>query len=165
VTVSNRLTEQLARLERLPTFAQPWIRNRILGRAVPFTGTARLRYELLSPQQVVIAIVNRRRVQNHIKGVHAAAVALLAETASGFVVGMNLPDQAVPLIKTMTIDFQRRASGDMRAVATLTDEQIHTLRTLPKGEIAVNVVVSDESGQHPVACVMVWAWIPRKKRP
>ena len=42
------------------------------------------------------SIAHRRKVQNHIGGVHATATALLAETATGMVVGMNLPDEKLP---------------------------------------------------------------------
>ncbi|MFX6755288.1 DUF4442 domain-containing protein, partial [Acinetobacter baumannii] len=71
----------------------------IFGNVVPFVGTSGLRYEELTYNRVVVSVRNRRKVQNHIKSVHAAAMALLAETASGFVVGMNLPDDRIPLIK------------------------------------------------------------------
>ena len=38
------------------------------------------------------------QVQNHIKGVHACAMALLAESATGAVFGMNVPDSAIPYV-------------------------------------------------------------------
>lgn len=61
------------------------------------------------------------RVQNHIKGVHACGMALLAESATGAAFGMNLPDEALPLLKSMSIDYVRVAKGDLRAIATLTE--------------------------------------------
>lgn len=85
----------------------------------------------------MVSIRNRRPVQNHINGVHAAAMALLAETATGFVVGMNLPDDKLPLIKSLKVDYLKRTKGDMRAVATLTPEQVQLVRTTPKGEVLV----------------------------
>ena len=60
-------------------------------------------------------------MQNHIKGVHACGMALLAESATGGVFGMNLPDEALPLLKNMSIDYVRVAKGDLRGVATLTE--------------------------------------------
>jgi len=89
-------------------------------------------------------------------------MALLAETATGFVVGMNLPDDKLPLIKSLKVDYQKRTKGDMRAVATLSNEQIQLIRTTPKGEVLVPVVVTDESGQEPIQCEMLWAWVPKK---
>ena len=81
---------------------------------VPFLGTAGMRFELA---QRVVSRAQQAQVQNHIKGVHAAAMALLAKLPTGFVVGMNLPDSRLPLLKSMKIDYVKRSSGDMRAVA------------------------------------------------
>ena len=107
---------------------------------------------------------NRRKVQNHIRGVHAAGMVLLAETATGFCVGMNVPDDKLPLIKTMKVDFQRRAVGGMTAVATLRPEQIALMQQQDKGEVTVPVVITDESGQQPIQAEMIWAWVPKQKK-
>ncbi|MCD6060881.1 MAG: hypothetical protein K0S16_1192, partial [Moraxellaceae bacterium] len=148
------------------TFLPPALRSTVItgifGRVVPYVGTSGLRYEELSEDRVVVSIRNRRSVQNHIKGVHAAAMALLAETATGFVVGMNLPDDKLLLIKSLKVEYQKRTEGDMRAVATLSPEQIELVRTTPKGEVTVPVMVTDASGTEPIRCEMIWAWIPRK---
>lgn len=92
---------------------------------------------------------NRRRVQNHIHGVHAAAMALLAESSTGAVLRMNVPDTSLPLLKSMHIDYVKRATGALRAVAMLTDEQRALLTTEPRGEITVAVTVTDEAGVNP----------------
>ena len=55
-------------------------------------------------------------------------MALLAESASGFLVGMNVPDDKLPLIKTMKIDYLKRAQGDLTAIATLEAGQIEQIR-------------------------------------
>jgi acyl-coenzyme A thioesterase PaaI-like protein len=160
----NRLARTLVKLERVPAFLRPWVRNKVMGRAVPFTGTAGLRYVQMTPERVEIAVANVRRVQNHIEGVHAAAMALLAETATGMVVGMNVRDDCLPLAKTMRIDFKRRAQGGLRAVATLSDAQRALMQQSDKGEVSVTVQVSDESGEQPIQCEFIWAWIPTPKK-
>jgi acyl-coenzyme A thioesterase PaaI-like protein len=160
---ANRLARSLAKLERIPAFLRPWLRNRVMGRAVPFTGTAGLNFAEMSPEQVVITVPNVRRVQNHIQGVHAAAMALLAETATGMVVGMNVRDDCLPLCKTLHIDFKRRAQGGLRAVARLSAAQRELMQKNDKGEVSVLVQVSDESGEQPIQCEFIWAWIPTPK--
>lgn len=162
MSFSNNLTRVVAKFQFLPPALRATVISGIFGRVVPFVGTSGLRYEELTPERVVVTIRNRRPVQNHIKGVHAAAMALLAETATGFVVGMNLPDDKLPLIKTLKVDYHKRTKGDMRAVATLTAEQVQLVRTTPKGEVTVPVIVTDESGEEPVRCEMLWAWVPKK---
>lgn len=158
----NRLSRTVARLQGLPVIG-PWATSFVLGRAVPFVGTSGLKYEVIGSERVVVCIRNQRKVQNHIQGVHAAAMALLAETATGFCVGMNLPDDKLPLIKTMKIDYVRRSQGDMVAEASLLPGQIEQILTQDKGEVVVPVVIRDESGEQPIQAEMTWAWVPRKK--
>ena len=50
----------------------------------------------------------------------------------------------------------------MKAIATLTDEQIALLEVQEKGEISVHVKVTDAAGIEPVECEMIWAWVPKR---
>ncbi|MBC7610130.1 MAG: DUF4442 domain-containing protein [Polaromonas sp.] len=160
----NRLERQLERLAEVPVFARPWFQSVVLRRAVPFTGTAGLNFLQMTPSLVEIGIRNKKKVQNHIEGIHASAMNLLAETATGMVVGMNVRDDCIPLAKELKMAFKKRATGDMRAVATLTEAQRALMQASDKGEVNVSVIVTDEAGVHPVECEFVWAWIPSGPR-
>ncbi|MDW5443965.1 DUF4442 domain-containing protein [Polaromonas sp. SM01] len=160
----NRLERQLERLSEVPAFARPWFRGVILRRAVPFTGTAGLDFLQMSNSLVEVGIKNEKKVQNHIGGVHASAMNLLAETATGMVVGMNVRDDCIPLAKELKMAFKKRATGGLRAVATLSDAQRAAMLASDKGEVNVLVVVTDDAGIHPVECEFVWAWIPAAPR-
>ena len=163
-TRPNRLARTLAKLDLVPAPLRQHARNFVLRRAVPFTGTARLDFAVMTPETVEIAIANERRVQNHIKGVHAAAMTLLAETATGMVVGMNVRDDCLPLAKELKVAFKKRTQGAMRAVAVLTDAQRALMQKSDKGEVTVAVQVTDESGNEPIECEFIWAWIPSGPR-
>ncbi|MBP7133557.1 MAG: DUF4442 domain-containing protein [Aquabacterium sp.] len=163
MTQPNRLARTVSRLQALPAPLRRWAISALLGQAVPLVGTARLCFEHITTTQVVVSLANRRKVRNHIGGVHAAAMALLAETATGFVVGMNVPDDKVPVIKTMKVDFQRRAVGALKAVASLQAGQITLMQEQDKGETIVSVVITDESGQQPIQAEMLWAWVPKRR--
>ena len=160
----NRLMRSLKQLDAVPAFARGWARNLVLRRAVPFTGTAGLDFAVMTPERVEIVIANERRVQNHIQGVHAAAMTLLAETATGMVVGMNVRDDCLPLAKELKVAFRKRAQGALRAVATLTDAQRALMQASDKGELTVAVQVTDASGAQPIECEFIWAWIPAGPR-
>ena len=160
----NRLQRQLERLSEVPAFARPWYRNIVLRRAVPFIGTAGIKFVDLSPERVEVTLANERKVQNHLQGIHASAVNLLAETATGMVVGMNVRDDCLLLAKEIKMAFKKRATGALRAVAVLTPEQRAALQASDKGEINVSVVVTDEAGISPVECEFIWAWIPDAPR-
>jgi len=163
-TSPNRLERQLERLSEVPAFARPWFRSVVLRRAVPFAGTAGLDFLQMSTQRVEIGLKNEKKVQNHIGGIHASAMNLLAETATGMVVGMNVRDDCIPLAKELKMAFKKRATGSMRAVASLTAEQQALMRASDKGEVRVAVTVTDEAGIEPVECEFVWAWIPSGPR-
>ncbi len=161
MTNSNRLARTLSKLDALPAALRPLARNAVLRRAVPFTGTAKLDFLRLDAQVAEIAIANRRPVQNHIGSVHAAAMGLLAETATGMVVGMNVRDDCLPLCKSMHVAFKKRATGALNARAVLTEQQRQLMQAEPKGEVSVQVTVTDEAGLNPVECEFVWAWVPK----
>ncbi len=124
-------------------------------------GTAKIRYQHVSPERVEVSIANHKAMQNHIGQLHACAMALIAETATGFVTAMNVPDSAIVLIKTLKVDFKRPSKGAMLAIATLTAEQQEQMRTTDKGETLVQVQVTDESGEAPIQCEMLWAWVSK----
>ena len=128
---------------------------------VKLAGTAKLEILESDGKCVVFRQKNKKRVQNHIGSVHAAAMALLAESATGFVTGINLPGDKLPLMKRMDLRYVKRATGDLTAKAWLTDEQIQKMQTEEKGDVIVKVEVTDETGIVPLECEMEWAWITK----
>lgn len=156
----NRLEKTVQKLSQFPTSVLSFA----IGRVVPFTGTSGVSYDVMTKERVVVSIKNQKKVRNHIKQIHAAAMVLLAETATGMVVGMNVPDDKIPLIKSLTTQFVRRSSGAMRAEAWLSEDQRQRILTQDKGEVLVSVNITDESGESPIECEMLWAWIPKKRQ-
>ena len=159
----NRLALAAHLIQRLPRqFHEPLL-SRLFCSQVRFAGTANVRIQKLSSDEVRMSLANRRRVRNHIDGMHAAAMALLAESASGCMVGMNLPDHKLPLIKHLKVDYLRRASGGLRAIATLTEAQRRAMVEEDKGEALVQVTMIDDAGGEPIRCEMHWVWVTKKK--
>ena len=143
-----------------------WLTRRLLTWAFRFNvklaGTAKIEILESDGKSVLFRQRNYKRVQNHIGSIHAAGMALLAESATGFVTGINLPGDKLPLIKRMDLKYVKRATGDMTARAWLTDEQIEKMQTEEKGDVIVNVEVTDALGVVPIECEMEWAWISKK---
>lgn len=160
----NRLSRTLSRFNALPRPLRIKAVTMVMRRMVPFVGTSRLQIREMTPDRVIVTVPNRRAVQNHIRGVHAAAMTLAAETATGFVVGMNVPDDRLPLMKSLKVDFKRRLKGALRVEAWLTDEQRDEIAGQEKGEVTVPLRATDESGEQPIDCEMIWAWIPKKRK-
>lgn len=158
----NRLFKLVKSSYILPTGMQRTFWTKLFGRIVPMVGTAKIRYMEVSREKVVVKIDNHKDMQNHIKGVHAAATALLAETATGFVTGLNVPDDRILLIKTLHVDYVKVAKGALTATATLSDAQRDMILNTEKGELSIPITVVDESGEQPVQCEMIWAWRPKR---
>ena len=160
---SNRLTRLVKATSRLPQGMRTALLSKTFGRVVPMVGSAKIRYQEISASKVVVSMANHKVMQNHIGQIHACAMALLAETATGFVTAMNVPDSAVVLIKSLKVDFKRPTKGAMTAVATLTPEQHQLIKKKKKCETLVHVIVTDESGEAPIQCEMLWAWIAKNQ--
>jgi len=160
----SRLAQVVASIEKkVPSALQQKALSFALGKTVKLIGTAGVECLELTSTRSVFRIRNRRKVQNHIGGIHAAGMALVAETATGMVMGMSLPSDKVPVIKTLKIDYTKRCKGDLTAVATLTEEQIKHIKTAEKGEVDVHVVCTDSEAKEPIQAQMIWAWTPKRR--
>lgn len=159
----NRLSKLVQSTSKFPQGIRTALWSKAFGRIVPMVGTAKIRYEEVTASRVTVSLANHKAMQNHIGQIHACAMALLAETATGFVTAMNVPDSAVVLIKSLKVDFKRPTKGALTAVATLTPEQQALMQNSDKGETLVQVTVTDESGEAPIQCEMLWAWIAKSQ--
>jgi uncharacterized protein (TIGR00369 family) len=160
---NNRLTTVVNTFQKLPESIRTFALSKAMGRVIKYAGTSGLRFEKLTPNECIIVIPNRKKVQNHIGSVHAAAMGLLAETATGFMTGLSVPDNRIIVIKSMNLEYLKQATGDMKAVATFNDEQVDYIKQNEKGDINVPVVITDEKGIETVKATMVWAWAPKRK--
>ena len=163
MSAPNRLARVIAKFAPMP----PWLRRFATTKAftsqVRFAGTGAVQVLELAEGRAVLQMRNVRKVQNHIGTIHASAMGLLAESATGIVLGMTLPDSKIPLMKSTHIDYVKRANGSLRAEATLPPDMRQRVLTEDKGDFAVPVRVTDEAGEEPIKCTMVWAWVPKKK--
>lgn len=160
---ANYLLKVVNKINLLPEFARSRALTLFFGRMVPFSKTTGAKIEELTRQRCVISLKNQKRVQNHIGGVHAIASLVLAESATGFMTALNVPDTRVPLVKSLHADYVRRAKGDMRVTATLTDEQLQLIETTDKGEVSVAVEIRDSANKEPIKITMIWAWTPKPR--
>ena len=159
----NQLRVVVDTINKMPELVRSRALTLLFGRTVRFTGTVGQAVEELTPTRCVITLKNRKAVQNHIGSVHAIANLLLAESATGYLIGLNLPDHCVPVIKTIKADYVKRSKGDMRAEAELSAEQVQLLQTQDKGETSVRVRITDSENKEPIMAEMIWAWTPKRR--
>jgi acyl-coenzyme A thioesterase PaaI-like protein len=164
MSFTNRMRGALQQLQALPEAQRGAMMNSFIQNQVKFLGTTDTMIEVLEPNRAVCTLANQTKVQNHIGTVHAAAMTLVAETATGMVLSMNMPDDKIQVAKSMNIKFVKMAKGNLKAVATLTDEQIQLVQTAEKGDILVSVKITDEADNEPLIAEIIWAWFPAQKK-
>ena len=89
MTVINPLRTFVDKVNQYP----PWLSSRLMTWVfrykVKLAGTTGIEVLETDGKTATYRQKNRRKAQNHIGSVHAAAMALLAESCTGFIVGIN----------------------------------------------------------------------------
>lgn len=161
----NRMATSIAKMKSiLPDSLHPTAISFLFNHMVKLAGTAGIRIEELTNTHSRVTLPNTKRIQNHIGGLHACSMALAAESATGILIGMNVRDTHVPLIKQMKVDFVRRCEGSIKVEATLSEEDYTKIHEEDRGEIWVSCKVEDESGKEPIKAHMLWAWVAKQRR-
>jgi len=149
------------RYSDLPASSRRPLVTRAVGSVIPFVNTAGCFVEAYTPTRVAVRLDNREAVQNHLGGLHAAALALLAETASGLVVALNVPPASSPLLRTMDVSFEAFSREAVQAEAVLAPEEADRIQSRPLGKIDVEVTLTAPDDETTlVTSVLQWAWVP-----
>ena len=112
-SIGPELRRQWQRLAGVP--GGKWLFSRLLGRFVPYTGTLGACIEVLEPGHCVVRLRDRRQVRNHLRSVHAMALANLGEMATGLALMNSLPDNARGILKGFNVEYLKKARGSLVA--------------------------------------------------
>ena len=127
-----------------------WLLNRVMNKAVPFNKPHGFQVVQITPTQVTTVALYQKKNFNHVRGIHACAIATVGELAAGLVLMANFSGKDYRFIMSrIEIDYHYQAKQDIIAIATLsaTDKKtiLDTLSNEPKTLYTVTTEIHDKA--------------------
>ena len=136
-----------------------WIFSKLLGRIVPYTGSIKPRVLALTATGARIELRDRRAVRNHLRSVHAIALANLAELSTGLPLAYAVQPRGRAILLSLNVEFLKKARGTLVGSSTF---------VAPSGErdedIEIPVEVRDADGVVVARARARWRVGPVKSR-
>ncbi|MGI9544198.1 MAG: DUF4442 domain-containing protein [Cyclobacteriaceae bacterium] len=131
-----------------------WLLNRVLRWAIPFNAPHKFQVLAISRQQITTGLPYRRSNFNHIKGLHACALATIAEFTTGLLLIYILGAKKYRII-LQKLDMQYHYQGKMDARATFKisdnwlDENVYRpLNSASSLIVVCPIEIHDVEGNH-----------------
>ena len=96
-----------------------WLFGKLIGITVPYAASIDARVEVLEPGHARVRLHDRRAVRNHLRSIHAAALAHLAEMTANLALSTRQPSDARWIVTGMETRLLKKARGPIRAETTL----------------------------------------------
>ena len=139
-----------------------WMLNVFFERFVPFNLPHKFRITQIGENNVKTLLPYRRRNLNHVKGLHACALATLTEMTSGFMLAVKLDPKKFRLIlRRLEIDYMYQGKMDAVCEFTLTQDWMNThiytpLTKADSVDIIADVKIFDVKGNQLTAGKAHW---------
>lgn len=139
-----------------------WILNQVMSRAVPFNAPHHFKITNIHRGSIRVMLPYRKSNLNHVKGIHACALATLCEYTVGMTLVSKISETDYRIIlKTIRIEYFYQAKMDVMADFKISDEFIQNQIVNPLQNddavfIDIEIKVHDVSGNHICTGFMNW---------
>ncbi len=144
----NTLERQWNRFSRIP-FGKVLF-SYLIGIYIPYTGSMASRIEELRPGFARVTLRDRRRVRNHLRSVHAIALANLGEFTGNLALVCGLPDDARFIVKKLTMEYLKKARGRLTATC-----QAPVLSSAKEQDIDLLVEIRNAANEIVARCALL----------
>lgn len=110
-------------------------------KTAPYFASIAPHVEELQPGLARVTLRKQRKVENHLRTVHAIAMCNMAELAGGLMTEVSVPEKTRWIPVAMMVQYHKKASSDLTAVARGDNIDWHT-----QGDVVVPVEVTDQAG-------------------
>ncbi len=140
------------RLQPLP--GGTWLFSLAVGRLAPYTGTIGAHVVELRPGHARVEMADRAGLRNHLRSVHAVALANLAELTGNVALAYSLPDDARFIVAGMDLRYLKKARGRITgttacpvpATSVTADYEVPVELRDAAGELVVTAVLHSRVG-------------------
>jgi hypothetical protein len=153
--------QKLLRQAEVSSFYR-WVLNRGLNYTIPFNRPHRFKVLEISNQHLKIKLPYRRSNFNHIRGIHACALATVSEFSTGLLLIKRLdPSKYRLIMQRLEMDYHYQGKMDSTATFAITeewlDQQIFTpLQTRDSVVVTCEVKIHDTAGNHLTTGKVYW---------
>lgn len=132
-----------------------WLFGRLVGFAIPYTGTVRPLIQEVRPAYARVALRDRRRVRNHLDSIHALALANVGEFTGGIAMTATLPSDIRSILLKLEIEYLKKARGTVVAECHCTVPQV-----TGQMDHQVQTTIRDGAGDEVARVTATWRLSP-----
>jgi acyl-coenzyme A thioesterase PaaI-like protein len=151
-----RLRSMWERQRRIP--GGKGLFSTLLAWTVPYSGSIGATVVELRPGFAKVEMRDRRRVRNHLRSIHAIALVNLAELSTGLALNVGLPDDARGILKSLRIDYLKKARGKITAECACEPPA-----TSDEAEFEIVGELTDSAGDVVARAAAVWGGGPSER--